>query len=1555
MLSLFISPMKTNKIKFFSIMLISLCTFNVFPQNLWFDTESSYLKIYIEEEGICRLDYNLLSKYIYEIDNIDPVTFKVLNKGTEIPVFVHGENDNIFNTNDYVEFVVKRLEGENSRFNLFSKYNVYWLTWGNGSGTRVNIVDAYPYDQLNNGNFYIDTLHYEEENYYYYGSTATETQNTFYIQGEGWYTVHLYPDEDHDMNFKLSGIEKNVVDSVEFNALVRGIAEEHNMGKEHFVDFYLNGTLIGRKQFWGYVDTLFSFNIDVNLLNNGQNTLKFTSVKVETDRDVVLLDWFKIVYPRLYVFESPGLKFATAQNNETYIEFNNLISNNAVIYNYSGNSKFDNFIYEADESKYLVKLNLPTNDSSFYIFQTDSLIIPDSIKQVNFQDFYNTENQGKYLILTHNKFIESAAELAQYRSKEIKTKTIDIEEIYNEFNYGIPNPYAIREFFKTAYSIWSIPPEYAVLLGDANSDNWNEKNFIPSFGYPCSDGWFTSIDNDDDIIPNIIIGRIPVKSKEEADNYIDKIKEYESKDYEKWNKNIIFLNGGHSDYERDRIRSHNVWLIKNNIAGFPFGGKAKSYDKTNNSKVDYTFIDEIIDDFKEGILILNAFGHAAQQRYDIDFGNPSDLQNKGKYPLIIGWSCRTALFNAHQTNSSAESYTLIKDKGSIGYIGTTGWGNVQMDEFFSVWFYQALFKNGKYRPAEALIIAKDSLAASWNTDAAINTILQYNYIGDPYLKLKIPDVSDFAMEINPKTELEFPTERIDTLKTYIYIKNYGILSDDSVLIELKTKLPENLEQISYQKYLSSFFTDTIEFKWEIKGATGEHTLDITVDPFNEIIELDENNNILTFRKRVYKESLVIEKPLNYSIVKADNVALEVSLPKNFPTEDGTIYFQIDTTKEFLNPIHSSGPVTEGNLLTKYEIQLDNDQRTYFWRVRREKDDIYSNWSVGRFFTSFEEPLVNDIIITGKFFDECESENLNVSNEITLDNDFIRFVAGSAGFDDGNTVNFTVNNVPVKVEYYDSTALARETGIAITVIDSIGEIKRTSWFNTYSYSSHNNALIEFIENVEEGLIVLAGIKDTGARYLNTEGRYALQSIGSRYAFDIGFRDSWAIIGRKGAPVGSVTEAFKKWGQGAVSIMDSIAVSYNTGTLTLPVFNQLKSFDKLAWQGDNVNFTVSGYNKILGYRELLSDTLTNSQGSDISLINTYTHEDIKFTASFSKTDNATPILEKVLISGEKAGDAVTNFSLISTDRDSVLEGDDINVSVGVLNAGYSSYDSLLVRLNIISSNGDKLDEKDKVLQNLEPDSIKYVPFRLNTRGFKGRVLLSSEINPGEKEVEISYENNFASGYIFVKSDTVSSTVYVTVDGKRILNGDFISSEPEIFIEITDNSYIGIIDTSGVDIFIDEVRIGFEEIQFDYNAADKKAVIQLTPVLSGGIHILRLEFKDVSGNSGEYELEFRVENELKIYNVFNYPNPFRDDTYFTFVLTQPAESVRIKIYTVLGRLIKVIDDYGLLAGYNKIHWDGRDEDGDRISNSVYLYKIIAKNNDKTTEAQNKLVIMR
>ena len=109
------------------------------------------------------------------------------------------------------------------------------------------------------------------------------------------------------------------------------------------------------------------------------------------------------------------------------------------------------------------------------------------------------------------------------------------------------------------------------------------------------------------------------------------------------------------------------------------------------------------------------------------------------------------------------------------------------------------------------------------------------------------------------------------------------------------------------------------------------------------------------------------------------------------------------------------------------------------------------------------------------------------------------------------------------------------------------------------------------------------------------------------------------------------------------------------------------------------------------------------------------------------------------------------------------------------------------------------------------------------------------------------------------------------------------------------------------------------------------------------IKISAWDNANNPSQNEIYLYVsKNEkLRIFNVFNFPNPIIDNTKFTFELSSGAE-VEIFIFTIGGRKIKHIKSRSFAQGFNSIYWDGKNEFGRVLSNGVYIYKIIAKNNN-------------
>ncbi|MCK4358229.1 MAG: C10 family peptidase [Candidatus Cloacimonetes bacterium] len=85
----------------------------------------------------------------------------------------------------------------------------------------------------------------------------------------------------------------------------------------------------------------------------------------------------------------------------------------------------------------------------------------------------------------------------------------------------------------------------------------------------------------------------------------------------------------------------------------------------------------------------------------------------------------------------------------------------------------------------------------------------------------------------------------------------------------------------------------------------------------------------------------------------------------------------------------------------------------------------------------------------------------------------------------------------------------------------------------------------------------------------------------------------------------------------------------------------------------------------------------------------------------------------------------------------------------------------------------------------------------------------------------------------------------------------------------------------------------------------------------------------------------NELVL---MNYPNPFSISTTISFSATDLHRSAQIKIYNIKGQLVKHFEIHpnyiGTKSEFNEVVWDGKNENGRRLSNGIYFYQLSSKN---------------
>jgi hypothetical protein len=218
----------------------------------------------------------------------------------------------------------------------------------------------------------------------------------------------------------------------------------------------------------------------------------------------------------------------------------------------------------------------------------------------------------------------------------------------------------------------------------------------------------------------------------------------------------------------------------------------------------------------------------------------------------------------------------------------------------------------------------------------------------------------------------------------------------------------------------------------------------------------------------------------------------------------------------------------------------------------------------------------------------------------------------------------------------------------------------------------------------------------------------------------------------------------------------------------------------------------------------------------------------------------------------------------------------------------------------------------------------------------------------------------------NDTQGPTIRIFFDSRSFRSGDVVGDNPELIADLADSSGINSAGSSighRLEAWLDGNSKSADLTEFYRGAKDNYQAGSIKYLYSGlapGRHTIQLRAWDVYNNSSTEQVDFIVASStaLTLENVFNIPNPVHSTTTFTFQHNQlSGVDVKIKIYTVSGRLVQSISSESYSNRFVQIPWDCRDRDGARIGNGTYLYKIIAKTIDGkyASEAMGKLSIVR
>ena len=1550
----------------------------------WIDFNAEYLKLGTADDGIYRLYKGDLLNFNINVGNIDPTTFKIFLIGNEIPIFVSGENDGSFDDNDFIEFygsinyaeanhrVVNQTNEPYSEYiDKYSDTTIYWLTWGGDKGLRPDTSNHLVGGIIDTLLYYTEIAHYEQDNFLDYSArNLVEWQNPEWLYNESW----IWGNQGVgtvNRSFNVS----NLVNDESAKAFFRtrsyasdlpGEQNAHNLG----LGINSNPTVYDSGYINKYEQKILQADFSSNLLQDGQNTLKTYSYPVDNSSiNLLQVDWYEIEYPRYIVLVNDSLKFKFNQSNLNsfqIVKIGNAQSNNHILYKISDYSRRCTNLLKISDNLFFADTIISGDE--FYISTEEQIKSPKIYYKKQFQNLVDSTAQADYILITHPYFYQLSSEYLNFipNNYQVTTKLINVLDIYDQFNYGFFSPEPIREFLYQANQNWAEPkPSFLFLVGEANYDYKNNRkimdfvpNYVPSFGHPVSDNWFTMWDSLA-FVPQMFIGRLAVNSEEEFIHYRDKHQKYLDDPYNIWNKTYFLLSGGFGESEKLIAKSINDFLIPNYIEPAPLGGYASQLYATENPQTNFgpfsqSYIDSVFD---RGGIVISYLGHSGTKIWDNGIENVDELKNiYNKYPLISDFGCSTGKFAEPDIVSFSEAFTNGMDGDAIAYLGNSSLGFTSTSYTYPKLFFEQISILGNTNISSAHIAAKIALLENYGFGSTRTLfVLTNSLLGDPIISLKIPAKPNLNIEV-PDIQLpSFLDDNLDSISINIRYRNLGRTdsSDFSILIEDYVESQLVLQKtINHQLPLNE---QMIEMSIPIKNRPGKHTIRVSLDSENNIDEIYEDDNLVAIDFNVVSSSIRSIVADSVKIIDDGKILFLNSIKK---PEVETLLVQLSTTPDFQQS--SSFQIQFDTLISSLELPNLTVNKRYWYKTSLSSSPE----------TVFER---NSFIYNGaeqfnfSFYDSLSMSGFNFTNSefsngsIRLSNNNIPLEISSAGFEDGGIAKIELDGVDYPVNPFGC-------GFHIVVIDeNLIQFEDYRWFNFWDVPNNYEAFYNYLNTISTDKLIAISIgASCGGYNVSQELKDKLKEFGSAYIDSVVWGSSWFILGKLGSAPGSVPEGFST--TGPVGYDTTFVRNQFSGSFSTSIISNSGNWKLMNFVSDSV--ANSSQIKI---RPIIHDTSTDTlvelnfdNGfANIGQLNNYKNIPISFLVEINSDEfGNSPLFNSLSIDYDLVPELGTNYQVVSSTADTILIGEDIGLYFYVYNVGEVTADTFKVKVDVIDEDNSRNTVFETLVDSIQSGNRKYFSVNYNTSSGSGDKTFLIDIDSDQEVTELFEDNNFYSVPFYVKQDTSKPLLNIAFDGIDILDGDYISPNPEIIIGLSDFSLLPITDTSAVTLFLNDQQVYYAENQStlsaQFNSENPKVVVTYTPDLPDGDYVLKVFGQNSLGNmvdSTGVEKHFIVSDELKLLNVYNYPNPTSGETYFTFKLTQIPDELNIKIYTVAGRLIKEISIPGsdLNFDFNKVYWDGRDEDGDNLANGVYLYKVVVTSGDNTEDVIQKLAIVR
>jgi hypothetical protein len=725
-------------------------------------------KIYVVEEGFYHITGKDLKSAGMNLLDVDMKNIRLSANGQDVPIYVKGWHDGQFDENDYFEFWgedYKKTFYEQAADlyqDPFTSTNIYWLSWESRGQWmaleegQISEQDRFRY--IRPYSFY-ETVHVEQDRYYdRLSSIPIDSLRDFWFYDSG-----ISPGRKRDYSFQLFHPDDQSPLPVLQNIMLGG--RSMILSQPHRVSAFLNDSYVGTEQ-WQLqnflsLETKPENQIFGSDLLHGENKMSIVNNASPDEFDIFMLNWFQVTFPRLYSAEKNFLKFTIPPNYSSgsfLFKIDGFDKEGIEVFKL-GFSKISGIVIEEvtdfdDFTSTQVSFqDVVTSNKIEYIALTpDAKKKPYKIEQDEPTSLASFDIAADYILISHAKFIKNPIldELENLRqSQGHSTIRIDVQDIYDEFQYGHESPFAIKKFLNFAYENWQEPkPKFVFFVGDGsfhrNKVGRDTLDYIPvymrqtlKFGAAASDHWYSLIDGEDEI-PDLHIGRLPVRDNEQLTTAVNKIIQYETDPAQgTWKNRTLFIGGNGSIFREQ------AFMLQNQIppsveSQFLFTTKINSteYDPFFGGTAD------LIDYFEDGCSVMTFHGHGGGAIWAdnglLRLEDTDRLYNERKFPVVLSMTCFTGSFESPGRSSLADALLFDNEYGTMAMFGASGVGWVWNDYYLETEILKYMFSHPRTTLGEIIDGGKIAYYSKYRGFHATSQINQYHLFGDPATRLVIP-------------------------------------------------------------------------------------------------------------------------------------------------------------------------------------------------------------------------------------------------------------------------------------------------------------------------------------------------------------------------------------------------------------------------------------------------------------------------------------------------------------------------------------------------------------------------------------------------------------------------------------------------------------------------------------------------------------------------------------------------------------------------------------------------------------------------------------------------